>query len=67
MNLHPDRPGTSWLYAGRSLFLKDIRAELRTKVAFSAIGVFTFASLLLLALATATLKEAKALSENSFL
>lgn len=56
----------SWMRAGKALFLKDVRAELRTKVAFSAIGVFTFSSLLLLALATATLKEAKALSEPRF-
>ena len=53
----------NWFQAGVSLFRKDVRAEMRTKVAFSAIGVFTFSSLLLLALATATLKEAKAFSE----
>jgi len=56
----------SWMQASRILFLKDVRAELRTKVAFSAIGVFTFSSLLLLLLATATLKEAKAFSESRF-
>ncbi len=56
----------TWLQAGVSLFRKDVRTELRTKVAFSAIGVFTFSSLLLLALATATLKEAKAFSEPRF-
>jgi heme exporter protein B len=56
----------SWASAGRILFLKDVRAELRTKVAFSAVGVFTFSSLLLLTLATATLKEAKALNEARF-
>ena len=56
----------SWMHAGKTLFLKDVRAELRTKVAFSAVGVFTFSSLLLLSLATATLKEAKALSEQQF-
>lgn len=53
------RPSSSipWFAEARALFLKDVRAELRTKVALSAVGVFTFASLLLLALATATLKE----------
>jgi heme exporter protein B len=56
----------SWMQASKILFLKDVRAELRTKVAFSAIGVFTFSSLLLLLLATATLKEAKAFSESRF-
>ena len=56
----------SWIQASKALFLKDTRAEMRTKVAFSAIGVFTFSSLLLLALATATLKEAKAFSEPRF-
>ncbi len=61
----PAAPVTG-VYAGKALFLKDVRAEVRTKVAFSAIGVFTFASLLLLALATATLKEARALSEPRF-
>ena len=50
----------------RALFLKDLRAELRTKVAVSAVGVFTFSSLLLLALATAALKELKAFSEPLF-
>ena len=47
----------NWFQAGVSLFRKDVRAEMRTKVAFSAIGVFTFSSLLLLALATATLQN----------
>lgn len=56
----------NWLQAGRALFLKDLRAEMRTKVAFSAIGVFTFSSLLLLALATAVLKETRGFSESRF-
>jgi heme exporter protein B len=56
----------SWGSAALALLRKDMRAEMRTKVAFSAIGVFTFSSLLLLALATATLKEATALSQSRF-
>lgn len=40
-----------------ALFTKDVQAELRTRVAVSSVGVFTFSSLLLLGLATATLKE----------
>lgn len=47
----------SWLDEARALLAKDLRAELRTKVALSAVGVFTFSALLLLSLATATLKE----------
>ncbi len=56
----------SWVRASQALFRKDVRAELRTKVAFSAIGVFTFSSLMLMALATAALREAKAFSEPVF-
>ena len=41
----------------RALFWKDVRAELRTKVAVSAVGIFAFSALLLLGLATQTLKE----------
>lgn len=40
-----------------ALFAKDVQAELRTRVAVSSVGVFTFSALLLLGLATATLKE----------
>ncbi len=46
-----------WLAQTWALLRKDLRAELRTKVALSAVGIFTFASLLLLGLATAGLKE----------
>ena len=46
-----------WIFQAHALFKKDLRAELRTKVAISSVGVFTFSSLLLLALATRTLKE----------
>ena len=56
----------TWVEQARAIFLKDLRAESRTKVAFSAIGVFTLSSLLLMALATATLKELKAFSEPRF-
>ena len=41
----------------RALFWKDVRAELRTKVAVSAVGIFAFSALLLLGLATQNLKE----------
>ncbi|MCW3095109.1 MAG: ABC-type transport system involved in cytochrome c biosis, permease component [Chthonomonadaceae bacterium] len=46
-----------WWRQTYALLSKDLKAELRTKVAVSAVGVFTFASLLLLGLATAALKE----------
>jgi heme exporter protein B len=46
-----------WLAEALALFRKDLRAELRTKTAISAVGVFTFAALLLLTLATANLKS----------
>jgi heme exporter protein B len=42
----------SWWTEAWALLAKDLRAELRTKVAVSAVGVFTFAALLLLGLAT---------------
>lgn len=45
-----------WLAEALALFRKDLRAELRTKTAVSAVGIFTFAALLLLTLATANLK-----------
>ena len=41
----------------RALFWKDVRAELRTKVAVSAVGIFAFSALLLLGLATQNLKQ----------
>jgi heme exporter protein B len=49
--------GIPWWRQAFALLAKDLKAELRTKVAVSAVGVFTFASLLLLGLATAGLKE----------
>jgi heme exporter protein B len=48
---------TSWVRQAVVLFLKDIRAEARTKVAVSSVGIFAFAALMLLALATRTLKD----------
>src|SRR5579884_2636930 len=44
----------------RALLAKDLRAELRTRVAVSAIGVFTLSALMLLGLATERLKDAQA-------
>jgi heme exporter protein B len=52
----------SWLAEAWALLTKDLRAELRTKVAVSAVGVFTFSSLLLLSLATAQLKDIQAVN-----
>lgn len=40
-----------------ALFRKDLRAELRTKVAVSSIGLFTLCALMLIALSTSTLKD----------
>ncbi len=51
------RPG--WAADAFALLEKDFRAELRTRVAMSAVGVFAFAALLLIALAMATLKDAR--------
>ena len=58
----PTRVQTTWVSEAVTLLLKDLRAELRTKVAISAVGIFSFASLLLIGLATATLKEKKTLA-----
>lgn len=52
----------SWFAEARALLAKDLRAELRTKVAVSAVGVFTFSSLLLLGLATAQLRVLEAVN-----
>jgi len=52
----------SWWQQAFALLKKDLKAELRTKVAISAVGVFTFASLLLLGLATAVLKQVSTLN-----
>src|SRR5437016_4568347 len=54
--------GNGWFAEAVALFLKDVRAEMRTKVAVGSVGVFTFASLLLLGLATAALKEIQTVS-----
>ncbi len=54
--------GVPWWQQAFALLAKDLKAELRTKVAVSAVGVFTFASLLLLGLATAVLKEVSTLN-----
>ena len=42
-----------------ALFRKDLRAEWRTKVAVSSVGLFTLCALMLIALATSTLKDAE--------
>lgn len=52
----------SWFEQARALLAKDLHAELRTKVAVSAVAVFTFAALLLLSLATLNLKDAQTLN-----
>lgn len=49
--------GNVWLREATALFGKDLRAELRTKVALSSVGLFTLAALMLIALATNTLKD----------
>jgi heme exporter protein B len=49
-----------------ALFRKDLRAELRTKTAISAVGLFTFAALLLLTLATANLKTIEFTTPQGF-
>lgn len=54
---HAKQTEISWWRQAATLLRKDLKAELRTKVAVSSVGLFTFASLLLLGLATATLKE----------
>ena len=52
----------AWHQQALALLAKDLRAELRTKVAVSAVGVFTFSALLLLALATINLKDTPTLN-----
>jgi heme exporter protein B len=47
---------SDWMAQTLALVRKDARAELRTKTAISSVGIFTFAALLLLTLATASLK-----------
>lgn len=47
----------SWVRQTQILLKKDLQTELRTRVALCAVGVFTFAALLLLALATESLKQ----------
>src|SRR5580700_8975072 len=54
-------PASDWFTEARALFLKDVRAELRTKVAVNAVGLFAIASLLLIALSTRDLKDLHAL------
>lgn len=58
------RAQPTWLDEAIVLFVKDVRAELRTKVAFSSVGVFTGSALILLTLATATLKEVQTVAIN---
>ena len=47
----------TFLSEALALFRKDLRAELRTKVAVSSIGLFTLCALMLIALSTSTLKD----------
>ena len=56
-------PSTSWLSEAVALFRKDLRAELRTKVAVSSVGLFTLCALMLIALATSTLKDVRIKTE----
>ena len=51
--LHP----SSFAREAIALFRKDLRAEWRTKVAVSSVGLFTLCALMLIALATSTLKD----------
>ncbi|CEK13708.1 ABC-type transport system involved in cytochrome c biogenesis, permease component [Chthonomonas calidirosea] len=46
-----------WFRQAYTILRKDIKAELRTRVALCAVGIFTFAALLLLALATESLRQ----------
>lgn len=59
-------PAPGWAAEALTLFRKDLRAELRTKVAVSAVGIFTFTALLLLALATLTLREVRGVNDLRF-
>ena len=58
--------GNRVLQCAKALFLKDLRAELRTKVAVNAVGIFAITAMTLLTLATAALKEAKNFGERQF-
>ncbi len=48
-----------------SLLKKDLLAEIRTRVAICAVGVFAFSALLLIGLATASLKDTQTISTLS--
>ena len=54
-----------WVQEARALFGKDLRAELRTKVAVSSVGLFTLCALMLIALATSTLKDVVILTDRT--
>lgn len=58
--------GTEWFHQTKAVFLKDWRAERRTRVTLSAVGVFSLSSLWLMGLATASLRNTKGFSENLF-
>lgn len=51
-----------WFAEAKALLGKDIRAEIRTRVAVNSVGLFAFASLLLLALATQGLRTILAIN-----
>ena len=57
---------SNWARGAKALFLKDIRAELRSKVAVNAVGIFAFSSMLLLTIVTAVLRETKGFSARAF-
>ncbi|MCS6777032.1 MAG: hypothetical protein RMJ43_11180 [Chloroherpetonaceae bacterium] len=59
MTPQPPPHPAGWLAQAFALLGKDVRAEARTRVAVSAVGVFTFSALLLIGLATLTLKEVR--------
>ncbi len=53
--------GKAWRSAAFTIFEKEVRAELRSKVAVSGIALFAFSALVLITLATALLREAQTL------
>ena len=54
---------SSFVSEAVALFRKDLRAELRTKVAVSSVGLFTLCALMLIALTTSTLKDVEVETE----
>ncbi|MBC7528682.1 MAG: heme exporter protein CcmB [Chthonomonadaceae bacterium] len=59
--------GKAWRQATFTVFKKEMRTELRSRVSISGIALFAFSALILLTLATATLREAQTIAFSKML